>query len=183
MGFVIGYIRVSSVDQYTDRQLDNVKVNQTYIEKASGRDTNRPELRRMLESVRPNDTVVVHSMDRLARNTVDLLNIVQDLADKKVSIQFIKEGLTFTGDDSPMNTLLLATLGGVAQFERSTIKERQREGIAIAKAKGVYSKHGRKKAITDTAINEIKQRIAAGEPKAKIAKDMGISRDTLYRYQ
>lgn len=182
MGFKIGYIRVSPVDRNSARQLGSVKVNQTFIEKAGGKDTNRPELKRLLASVRPGDTVVVHSMDRLARSTVDLLTIVKGLTEKKVSIQFITEGLTFTGDDSAMNRSLLAMLSGVAQFERSIVKERQREGIAMARSNGAYSNHGRKQVITDATINEIRRRVDAGEPKARIARDMKVSRDTLYRY-
>lgn len=182
MGFKIGYIRVSPVDRNSDRQLGSVKVNQTFIENASGKDSGRPELKRMLASVRPGDTVVVHSMDRLARSTTDLLAIVTALADKNVSIQFITEGLTFSGGDSAVNRSMLALLSGLARFERVIVKERQREGIAMARSKGAYRNHGRKQVIPDETISEIRRRVAAGEQKARIARDMKVSRDTLYRY-
>jgi DNA invertase Pin-like site-specific DNA recombinase len=134
----------------------------------------------MLLHARKGDTVVVHSMDRLARNLDDLRRIVKDLNAKGVVVQFKKEGLTFTGDDSAMSKLLLSMLGAVAEFERSLISERQKEGVQIAKAKGAYK--GRKQEMSAERIAEIQRRVKEGEPKAQIAKSMGISRDTLYRY-
>ncbi|MBJ6800563.1 recombinase family protein [Geomonas propionica] len=176
----IGYIRVSSVMQNTDRQLEGVKTDITFEDKVSGKDTNRPQLAAMMLHARKGDTVVVHSMDRLARNLDDLRGIVKELTAKGVVVQFQKEGLTFTGDDSPMANLLLSMLGAVAEFERSLIRERQKEGVQIAKANGAYK--GRKQEMTAERIAEIKLRVANGESKAKVAKDMSISRDTLYRY-
>lgn len=119
-------------------------------------------------------------MDRLARNLVDLRQIVQKLTARGIKIQFIKESLTFTGDDSPMATLLLSVMGAFAEFERALIRERQLEGIALAKKKGVYK--GRKKALTSLQISSIKERAVGGENKAQIARDIGISRETLYQY-
>src|ERR1700739_4006299 len=136
MGQRIGYQRVSTVDQNTDRQLDGVGLDKVFTDKASGKDTDRPELSRALDYVRDGDTLVVHSMDRLARNLEDLRRVVRELTGSGVKVEFVKESLTFSGDDSPMNTLLLSMLGAVAEFERSMILERQREGIAIAKAGG-----------------------------------------------
>ena len=182
MGYRIGYIRVSSIDQNTARQLEGVQVDQVFTEKASGKDTNRTELKRLIETVRPGDTVVVHSMDRLARNMIDLLGLVKELNGKGVFVEFAKERLTFTGEADHTGTLMMQIMGAVAEFERAIIKERQKEGIEIAKANGVYIKHGRKQEMTDDRITEIKERIAKGEPKAKVAKEMNISRDTLYRY-
>lgn len=179
-GQIIGYIRVSSVMQNTDRQLEGVTTDITFEDKVSGKDTNRPQLTAMMLHARKGDTVVVHSMDRLARNLDDLRGIVKELTAKGVVVQFKKEGLTFTGDDSPMSNLLLSMLGAVAEFERSLISERQREGVQIAKANGAYK--GRKQEMTAERIAEIKLRVANGEPKAKVAKEMSISRDTLYRY-
>lgn len=179
-GQVIGYKRVSTVDQNTERQLEGMKADVMFEDKVSGKDTNRPQLQAMLIHVRKGDTVMVHSMDRLARNVDDLRKLVKELTDKGVKVQFVKEGLTFTGDDTPMANLLLSMLGAVAEFERAIIKERQREGVQLAKARGAYK--GRKQEMTEERVAEIRERIAAGEPKAKIAKDLGISRDTLYRY-
>jgi DNA invertase Pin-like site-specific DNA recombinase len=176
----IGYIRVSSVMQNTDRQLDGIPLDVTFEDKVSGKDTNRPQLTAMMLHARKGDTVLVHSMDRLARNLDDLRRIVRELNAKGVVVQFMKEGLSFTGDDSPMSTLLLSMLGAVAEFERSLIRERQKEGVQIAKANGAYK--GRKQEMTEERIAEIKQRIANGDAKAQVAKAMGISRDTLYRY-
>lgn len=177
----IGYIRVSSLLQNTERQLDGIELDRVFTDKLSGKDTNRPELLAALKYVRQGDTLIVHSMDRLARNLDDLRQIVKELTGRGVAVQFIKESLTFTGDDSAMATLLLSVMGAFAEFERAIIKERQKEGVQIAKAKGAYK--GRKQEMTAEKIAELKRRIEAGEPKAAIAKSMGISRDTLYRYQ
>lgn len=176
----VGYIRVSTFDQSTDRQLDGVQVDRMFTDKASGKDTKRPELKKLLEFVREGDTVIVHSMDRLARNLDDLRGLVQKLTQRGVRIEFAKEGLTFTGEDSPMATLLLSVMGAFAEFERSLIRERQREGIALAKQRGVY--RGRKKSLPDDKIAELRRRTAAGEKKAQLAREFGISRETLYQY-
>lgn len=176
----VGYVRVSSFDQNPDRQLDAVCVTRTYTDKASGKDTRRPELDQLLAYVRDGDTVVVHSMDRLARNLDDLRRIVQGLTRRGVRIEFVKEGLTFTGEDSPMAHLMLSVMGAFAEFERALLRERQREGIALAKQRGAY--RGRKRALNVEQIGEVKRRIAAGEQKARVARDMGISRETVYQY-
>ena len=126
----IGYIRVSTIDQQVERQLDGLELDQTFTDKASGKDTNRPQLELLLRFARSGDTVVVHSMDRLARNLDDLRRIVHTLTGKGVRIEFVKEHLTFTGEDSPMASLLLSVMGAFAEFERVLIHERQREGIA-----------------------------------------------------
>lgn len=176
----IGYIRVSSVGQNTERQLDSVSVDKKFEDKVSGKSTDRPKLQEMLEFVRDGDTVVVHSMDRLARNLDDLRRLVKTLTNKGVSVEFVKEGLTFTGEDKPLSKLLLSVMGAFAEFERSIIRERQLEGIALAKQKGVYK--GRKKSLNDEDVAVIHQRISAGDKKAQIARDLGISRETLYKY-
>jgi DNA invertase Pin-like site-specific DNA recombinase len=176
----VGYVRVSSFDQNPDRQLDAVPVARTYTDTASGKDTRRPELDQLLAYVRDGDTVVVHSMDRLARNLDDLRRIVQGLTRRGVRIEFVKEGLTFTGEDSPMAHLMLSVMGAFAEFERALLRERQREGIALAKGRGAY--RGRKRALNVEQIGEVKRRIAAGEQKARVARDMGISRETVYQY-
>jgi len=176
----IGYVRVSSFEQNPDRQLEAVSVARTFTDKASGKDTKRPELDQLLAFVREGDTVVVHSMDRLARNLDDLRRIVQDLTRRGVRIEFVKECLTFTGEDSPMANLMLSVMGAFAEFERALLRERQREGITLAKQRGAY--RGRKPALNSEQIIEVKRRIAAGEQKAQVARDMGISRETVYQY-
>lgn len=176
----IGYVRVSSFDQNPERQLDQVQVARVFTDKASGKDTLRPELESLLAFVRDGDTVVVHSMDRLARNLDDLRRVVQGLTKRGVRIEFVKEHLVFTGEDSPMANLMLSVMGAFAEFERALIRERQREGIALAKQRGAY--RGRKKSLSDMQIVELKHRIAAGEQKAAVARDYGISRETLYQY-
>jgi DNA invertase Pin-like site-specific DNA recombinase len=176
----IGYVRVSGFDQNPDRQLDNVRVVRVFTDKASGKDTQRPELERLLAFVREGDTVVVHSMDRLARNLDDLRQLVQKLTKQGVRIEFVKESLAFTGEDSPMATLMLSVMGAFAEFERALIRERQREGIALAKQRGAY--RGRKRSLNQDQVSELKRRVGAGEQKALIARELGISRETLYQY-
>jgi DNA invertase Pin-like site-specific DNA recombinase len=176
----IGYQRVSTVDQNTARQLDGVELDKIFTDQASGKDINRPELARALDYVRDGDTLVVHSMDRLARNLEDLRRIVRELTSSGVKVEFVKESLTFAGDDSPMNTLLLSMLGAVAEFERSMILERQREGIAIAKAAGKYK--GRKASLTAAQVDELRTRLTSRESVTSLAKEFGVSRQTVYNY-
>jgi DNA invertase Pin-like site-specific DNA recombinase len=180
LGQRIGYIRVSTLDQHVDRQLEGIEVDKTFIDKASGKDTKRPQLELLMSFVRTGDTVVVHSMDRLARNLDDLRRIVHTLTARGVRIEFVKEHLSFTGDDSPMASLMLSVMGAFAEFERALINERQREGIALAKQRGAYK--GRKKSLSQAAIAQLRQRITTGMSKAQVAREFGISRQTLYQY-
>ncbi|MGK2874109.1 MAG: recombinase family protein [Nocardioides sp.] len=113
-----------------------------------------------------------------ARNLDDLRRLVTDLTAKGVRVEFIKEGLIFTGDDYAMARLLLSVMGAFAEFERSLIRERQAEGITVAKARGVYK--GRAKALTAEQVAEARQRVSDGIPKAVVARDLGVSRQTLY---
>ena len=122
----IGYVRVSSLDQNPERQMEEVPVDKTFTDKASGKDTRRPALDALLSFAREGDTVVVHSMDRLARNLDDLGRLVQTLSKRGVRIEFAKEHLVFTGEDSPMANLMLSVMGAFAEFERALIRERQR---------------------------------------------------------
>jgi len=177
-GQLIGYVRVSSVDQNTDRQLDGVKLDKVFTDKASGKDTNRPQLQACLEFIRQGDTLHVHSMDRLSRSLVDLLALVKQLTGKGIAIQFHKEALTFTGEPNPMQDLQLAVMGAVAEFERSMIRERQREGIAKAKANGKHL--GRERKLTTEQVEQLKVLIASGSPVSHVAKVFGISRQSLY---
>jgi DNA invertase Pin-like site-specific DNA recombinase len=176
----IGYVRVSTFEQNAERQLDGVALDRTFIDKASGKDTKRPQLDSLLTFVRAGDTVVVHSMDRLARNLDDLRHIVQTLTQRGVRIEFHKESLTFTGEDSPMANLMLSVMGAFAEFERALIRERQREGISLARQRGAY--RGRKPALSDAQVADLRRRIDAGERKAGLAREFGISRETLYQY-
>jgi DNA invertase Pin-like site-specific DNA recombinase len=178
----VAYIRVSSVDQNEARQVEamaHLHIDKTFIDKLSGKDTNRPQLQAALDHMREGDVLVCHSMDRLARNTLDLQKLIADLNSRNIAVEFVKEHLNFTGDDSPMSKLLLNVLGGVAEFERAIIRERQKEGIQVAKDKGVY--RGRKHALTAEQVIEIRQRAAAGERKAALAREFKVSRPTLHQ--
>ena len=174
----VGYIRVSSIDQNTSRQLDGVPLDRTFTDNASGRDQHRPQLEAMLGFVRTGDTVIVHSMDRLARNLGDLRGLVAKLTGNGVEVQFVKEQLTFTDADNPMGTLLLSVMGAFDEFERSLIRERQREGIELARRRGAY--RGRPRTLNDKQTVELRRRAGAGKPKALLA--FGISRQTVYEY-
>jgi DNA invertase Pin-like site-specific DNA recombinase len=122
----------------------------------------------------------VHSLDRLARNLDDLRTLVRTMTGKAVRVEFVKESLVFTGEDSPMATLMLSVMGAFAEFERALILERQREGIAAAKQRGVYT--GRKPVLTAAQARQLRERAAAGERKSVLAKELGISRETVYSY-
>jgi DNA invertase Pin-like site-specific DNA recombinase len=180
----IGYIRVSSTTQNTDRQLDGEQLTVTFIDKASGKDANRTQLQALLAGNWPaGSVVVVHSMDRLARSLSDLLNIVEQLTQRGIAVQFIKEGKTFRGDSTDaIDKLMLSMLGGFAEYERTLIRERQREGIAKAKQRGVYK--GRCKKIKDAGLiaQIVSEARALGANKTRIAAAYGISRETLYNY-
>ena len=132
----------------------------------------------MLAYVR--DTAIVHSMDRLARNLDDLRHLVKNLTDKGIRVEFVKEHLTFTGDDSPLATLLLSVMGAFAEFERTLIRERQHEGIVLAKKHGVYK--GRKPSLQPDQVAELRQKAQAGAKKAVLAREYGINRETVYHY-
>jgi len=181
MGEKLGYVRVSSVAQNTERQLEGVELDRTFVDKLSGKDANRPQLQELLMYARRGDTVYVHSLDRLGRNLDDLRHLVNQMTAKGIIVVFCKENLTFADDKkNPLQELMFNIMAAFAQFERELIRERQKEGVQIAKANGAYK--GRKQEMTSDRVEEIRRRVAAGEPKAKIAKSLGISRDTLYRY-
>ena len=176
-----GYVRVSSYDQNPERQLEGIQLDRVFTDKASGKDTQRPELDALLIFVREGDTVVVHSMDRLARNLDDLRRLVSGLTKRGIRIEFIKESMAFTGEDSPMSNLMLSVMGAFAEFERALIRERQREGIALAKKRGAY--RGRKKALSPEEITEAKRRITEEKiTKTDLASELNITRQTLYKY-
>lgn len=178
----IGYVRVSSLSQNTERQLDGIELDRVFTEKASAASTDkRPQLKECLAYVRQGDCLHVHSIDRLARNLIDLQQTIAGLTGKGVSIRFHKEGLTFKPDaNDPFAKLMLQQLGAFAEFERSMIRERQREGIAKARARG--QQLGRKPALTAEQIAEARQRRAAGESAVALAKAFGVSRAAMYAY-
>jgi DNA invertase Pin-like site-specific DNA recombinase len=178
----IGYCRVSTLDQSTARQLDGVLVDRIFEDKASGRDTHRPALAECLKYLRDGDTLVVHSLDRLARNAEDLLRIVRELTGRGVCVTFYKEGLRFgAGSADPMATLMLTLLGAFAQFERALIRERQREGIAIARRAGIYK--GRKPSLSPEQVADLRRRASEpGANKSALARELKLSRETVYQY-
>ena len=180
-GQQIGYIRVSTIDQNTDRQLHGIELDRVYEDKCSGKDTNRPKLTECLAYLRSGDTLHIHSIDRLARSLRDLLNIVEDLLTRGVKIVFHKEGMTFDGvNPNPSQALYLKVLGSVAEYERALIRERQAEGIALARQRNAYDRCGRKPSLTPKQIEEIKLRLASGEAIAPIAREYKVSRQTIY---
>ncbi|HAF65226.1 MAG TPA: transposase [Sutterella sp.] len=178
----IGYVRLSTVEQNTARQLVGITLDRVFEEKVSAKNIgNRPVLREMLGFIRDGDDLYVHSMDRLARNLKDLLTLVTTITDKGVTLHFVKENLTFEAKAkaTPFNKLLLGLLGSVAEFERELILERQREGIAQAKARGAYK--GRKP-IAPEKIEKAKELLAQGMTRTEAAKTVGMGRTTLFLY-
>ena len=178
----VGYVRVSTAQQNEMRQLEQLKgqVERIFCDKASGKNKERPELEKMLDFVREGDEIIVCSMDRLSRNLRDLLQMVESLQARGISIVFLKEGFSFKhNENSPVAKLTLQIMGSVAEFERQIILERQREGIALAKERGVYK--GRKP-LSEDMVNKIIERSKMGVPATKIAKDLGIGVASCYRY-
>ena len=153
---IFNYIRVSTILQNTERQLPSVECDRVYEDKASGKDTERQQYQLMMSNLRSGDVINVHSLDRVGRNTKDILNLVEQVKEIGATIHFHKENLTFDGTSSDLySDLLLTILSGFAQFERNIILERQREGIAIAKAKGKYK--GGKQKFVSTDKEKIKK--------------------------
>lgn len=184
-GQVVGYIRVSTVLQNTARQeaqLSGYELNELFTDYSSGKDSNRPQLQAALKHLRKGDLLIVQSMDRLARNLDDLRKIVKDLTSREVKVKFIKESLTFAGNDSSISNLLLSVMGAFAEFERSLIRERQREGIQIAKSKGKYK--GRKQLLTKERLLALinKDKENNHKNRSALAKEFNMSRQSLYNY-
>ena len=177
------YARVSSLGQNTDRQtLNESEFDRVYIDKCSGKDRERPELKAMLSNLRPGDEIVCHSLDRLARNTFDLQSLIKEITDKDCSVVFVKENLRFEpGKNNPISNLMLQILGGIAQFERELIKARQAEGIAIAKAKGKFK--GGKRKLEEYEIEELNKLVHRKKITIKQATEKyGICRASVYNY-
>lgn len=177
----VGYVRVSSSGQNLDRQIQAIgNVDELFEEKQSGKNIHdRPVFQECMKYLRKGDTLLVHSIDRAARSVIDLHSIVDMLKSKGVSVKFLKENLTFTPDNTDAtSTLYLTLLGAISQFERELIRERQKEGIAAAKAQG--KPYGRKKTFTAEQCKVIAERISAGEKVAALAKEFSVSRNTVY---
>lgn len=176
-GQLIGYARVSAADQNLDRQLNALHdVDRVFTDTASGKDAaSRPQLQAMLAYVREGDVVRVKSPDRLARSTTDLLELIRAMRERGISIQFVDNPTLNT--DTAQGEFMLTILAAVAQLERATIRERQAEGIALAKDRGVYDRAPK---LALEQIEAARERVAGGVPKAVVARDLGVSRATLY---
>lgn len=175
----IGYIRISTADQNTARQellMEQLGVDEVYIDRISGKNTNRPELQKMMEYVRRGDTVIVESISRFARNTRDLLELVEQLSVKGEEFVSKKEAIDTT---TPTGKFMLTVFGAVAELEREYILQRQREGIAIAKDNGVYK--GRKP-IQPPELEKVIVKWRRGKiTAAEAMRQLGMSRSTFYR--
>lgn len=172
----IGYIRVSSVGQNIDRQLDGIKLDKQFVDKISGASKDRPELNACLAYIRSGDTLHIHSIDRLARSLRDLQELVDGLVHRGITIIFHTERLTFTSEENPVSTMMLQMLGMIAQFERTLTKKRQREGLDIARAKG---KHLGRPTIDYSRRDEAIQLSKLGNNISQIARAMNLSRSSI----
>ena len=173
---MIGYAHYSLLDKNPIPQLEGLSLDKVFVDHVSVNDLKIPFFKSLFEG----DTLVVQSMDRIAGNMKDLRQVIRTVTSKGGKVKFLKEDLTFTGEESPMAIQLLSVMDAMAEFERSLRRERQMEGIARAKTKGRYK--GRKKCLTPEQVIEMKERLAAGEDKADLARSLGIGRGTLYRY-
>lgn len=176
----IGYKRVSTEEQNTDRQLEGLEFDHVFIDKFTGKILERPKFQEMMQYLRKGDNLYVHSLDRLARNLIDLRKTIQTLTEREVVVHSLKENLIFNGDDSPMSMLLLSMMGAFAEFELSLNRERQKEGIRLAKQRGIYV--GRKKLLNDEQVLKLKEMASRGIKKTKIAEDFNMSREAVYKY-
>jgi len=181
-GQTVGYARVSTNEQHLDRQLEAIgEVDRLFTDKVSGGSrATRTGLTECLAYIRDGDRLLVSSMDRLARSLIDLQQIVDEIIAKGAVVHFLRENQTYSAQaDDPMSRLMLQLLGAFAEFERNLIRERQAEGIRLAKEAGRYK--GRARSLSAVQIADAKQMIAGGVPKAKVASLLGVSRSTLYR--
>ena len=175
----IAYVRVSTLEQNTDRQCEGLKkygIDKWFIDKCSGKNTDRPQLKAMLEYVREDDTVYVHDFSRLARSTKDLLELVETLNSKGVHLVSNKENLD---SRTPTGKLMLTMIAAINEFERTNLLERQREGIAIAKEKGVYKGRKPVDVSRDVLMELYEQYMMRKLTKAQMAKELNVSRPTL----
>lgn len=174
----IAYIRVSTVEQNEGRQVELMKphsIDKVFIEKASGKDTERPQLTAMIDYARSGDTVYIESFSRLARNTIDLLNLIEKMNSKDIKVISLKEGLD---SSTPTGKLMLTMIGAIATFERENLLERQREGIALAKAEGKYK--GRQAKELPENFNILYAQYKNREiTKGKLSELCGVSRPVM----
>ena len=178
----VAYVRVSSVGQNLGRQLETVgECDRIFQETESGARTDRPVLRDCITYVRQGDTLVIPSIDRLGRDHQHMLEVLDQLATKGVDVEFCSEGLTIRADRAdPTSRLVVMILSAVSEADRLRIRERQAEGIALAKRQGKY--RGRARKLEGDELREVRNKALAGVPKAQIAREHHISRQTLYRY-
>lgn len=177
----IGYKRVSTDEQNPARQLEGMEFDKTFVEYASGKSTDRPQLRLMLDYVREDDIVFVHTMDRLARNVRDLCQLVDGLIAKGVEVRFVTQSLTFDGRNDAISRMMLFVMGAIAEFELAVIKERQLEGIRIAQAAGKYK--GRRKVLDAIKIEKLKNDYyTTRKTFTEMAAELGVSRATVNHY-
>ncbi len=174
---IIGYARVSTLEQNTERQEIKLKengCNKLFIEKASGKNSTRPVLKEMLDYIREGDTVVVSDFSRLARNTKDLLDITATISEKGATFRSLKENIDST---EPTGKLMLTVIGAIAEFERDVLLQRQREGIALAKIRGKFKKDNL------PIPTDLSQKVVEFQySKTALAGHYGVSRPTIYRW-
>lgn len=176
---VVGYIRVSSQGQNTARQLAGIKLDMEFIDKVTGSNMEREKLKECMSYVRQGDMLVVESIDRLARNLRDLQEILSTLTNKGVSVKFVKENLTFTGSEDAMANLMLHMMGAFAEFERTMIRSRQKDGIAQAKLAGKHL--GRPPKVDNKFIKVVKEKLESCQSIRSIAMELNVSRATIYK--
>jgi DNA invertase Pin-like site-specific DNA recombinase len=173
----IGYIRVSTEEQNTDRQLDGIELDKIFTDKKTGSNRDRQGLKDLMLYAREGDVVFIHELSRLSRNIVDVNNIVRELVDKKVAVRFIKENLTFNGNASAVDNYFLNMLASFAQYQREVQKEAQAEGIRKAKERGVYK--GGKKIYSDKICETVRQYKRMGYQAREIMAITKLSIDTI----
>ena len=184
-GKKIAYIRVSSEGQNTsrqDQQIEELAVDKVFTEKVSGKNIqDRPQFQMMLEYAREDDIIYCADLSRWGRSLIDIKTTITDLTKRGVTVTFLKENLTFSGNDDPMSNLLLGILSSLSEWERAVIKSRQMEGVKIAQEKGIYKERcGRKPKLTEEQMKEVKRRVADGEKRSDVALAFGVSRQTVY---
>jgi DNA invertase Pin-like site-specific DNA recombinase len=175
----LAYKRVSTSDQNTARQLVGVDIDRDFVDIASGKNTERPQLQALLQMVRADDVIHIHELSRLGRSVKDLLEIVEQIVVIGASVKFHKENLIFSSNSkNSFQSLMLNLLSSIAQFERDLLLERQREGIEIAKKLGKFT--GKKSRFTHEELIQIKEDFKSTKSKKKLAEKLGISRSYLY---
>ena len=184
-GKKIAYIRVSSEGQNTSRQdlqIEELNVDKIFTEKVSGKNIqDRPQFQLMLDYAREDDQIYCADLSRWGRSLMDIKSTISDLTKRGVSVTFLKENLTFSGNDDPMSNLLLGILSSLSEWERAVIKSRQMEGVKIAQEKGIYKERcGRKPKLSEEQMKEVRKRVESGEKRSDVALAFGVSRQTVY---